>query len=1316
MVQTNGFKLPQKPMPLQFILVVPFLLQLAGTVGLLMLAAPESDVMAAIHQHLHTMIVFDGGAVALAIALGLLTARQLTAWLSQLPQDCAIDTVKGRSDRNAAAHQNLHLQDRLERLLKTSPAVLYTCNATGDYDATFVSENLKQLMGYEPCEFVDDSGFWASHLHPDDAPAVFAGLAPLFEQGYHTHEYRFRHQDGTYRWMQDGLNLVRDAAGKPTEIVGYWIDITDRKTAEIALQKSEERFREIANTIPQMFFVRSLNPDRYAYISPAYETIWGRSQDELLQNPWVWMEAIHPDDRDYVQASMASQMEGNNVRRDYRIVRPDGTIRWLSAEVTVIRDPDGKPLRFIGLAEDITDRKQLEQELVKHRDFRERLFDESSDALFLVDTETLLTLDCNQQAIELFEVPNKAALLQIRGQSLQKRQFSPEERISIRQEIQQKGFWSMELEYITHQGRSFWGELLAKRISFGDQQLDLVRLTDISDRKQAERDLQQLNQALEQRVQQRTQQLSQSEARLRLALMAANQGLYDLNVKTGEAIVSPEYALMLGYDPATFQETNATWIERLHPDDRELVAETYSTYIAGELSDYQVEFRQRTQQNQWKWILSVGKIVAWDEAGQPLRMLGTHTDIDDRKQAELALRESQRFLQTVIDTFPLGIFWKDCRSVYLGCNQKVANATGLASPADIIGKTGDDLPWSAAEADAYRADDREVLESGIAKLGIVETQVQADGSVVWLETNKLPLYSLNGDLIGVLGTYQDITDRKRAELALQQLNLELEQRVRSRTFDLEQAMKAADIANRAKSTFLANMSHELRTPLNAILGFTQLLRHDTSLSAEQQDYIRIMYRSGDHLLSLINDILDLSKIEAGHITLETTAVNLLELLRDLQEMFWERAEAKDLRFNVEVAPDVPQVINTDPYKLRQVCINLLNNAIKFTQVGWVTLQVKTGDQGQERRDNGQEGEENASLASHPTPATLVFEVEDTGTGIAPEDLATIFDAFAQAEAGRISLEGTGLGLAISRSIVSLLGGELTVSSTVGQGSTFGFFIPLCPVSATDVPIAPTQGRVIAIAPDQPVYRILVVDDQPDNRKLLAAFCTRLGLAVQEAASGEAAIALWQAWHPHLIWMDIRMPDMDGCETTRRIRAAEAAVQSAQPTIEPPERDPTMPVAIPILALTAQAEVNERTRALAAGCNDVVSKPVHEETLLVKMADYLGLRYQFEESSRPAPPAISPPTPPAIVPPLTPHILRQTMPSTWLTALHQAALRCDEEDATDLIQQIPASQTALLEGLTRLVRDYQFEVMMQLTQPETQPPSTLGLSDGLEAES
>lgn len=475
---------------------------------------------------------------------------------------------------------------------------------------------------------------------------------------------------------------------------------------------------------------------------------------------------------------------------------------------------------------------------------------------------------------------------------------------------------------------------------------------------------------------------------------------------------------------------------------------------------------------------------------------------------------------------------------------------------------------------------------------------------------------------------------------------------------LEQKAQEAEAANRAKSAFLANMSHELRTPLSTILGFAQLMTRDRSISSAQLENLEVISRSGEHLLTLINDVLSMSKIEAGRITLNENSFDLYGLLASLAEMFQMKAESKGLQPIFERSPEVPQYIRTDESKLRQVLINLLSNAIKFTQVGRVILRVSVFGS---RTDNEQ--------------ITLHFEVKDTGPGIAPAELEELFKPFVQTQAGQKSHQGTGLGLSISQQFVHLMGGEIAVSSILGQGTIFSFDIQATPVEMLEVETIQLHRRAIALAPEQPLYRILVVEDKQENRQLLVKFLTSLGFSVREAENGQQGVALWQTWEPHLIWMDMRMPVMDGYEATKQIKAH----LKGQATV--------------IIALTASAFDEERAVVLSIGCDDFVCKPFREEVILEKMAKYLGVRYLYED---------------------TPHqearedsdldfsltkALTQ-MPPEWIAQLHQAALCTDEKQIFSLLEHSEVS-TPVANALADLVNQFRIDKIIDLTQPDSE---------------
>ena len=516
-------------------------------------------------------------------------------------------------------------------------------------------------------------------------------------------------------------------------------------------------------------------------------------------------------------------------------------------------------------------------------------------------------------------------------------------------------------------------------------------------------------------------------------------------------------------------------------------------------------------------------------------------------------------------------------------------------------------------------------------------------------------------LWGLLASYQNSGPRRWADaeidIAIQignQLGVALQQaellaQTQQQTIELQAAKDVAERASQAKSRFLSTMSHELRTPLNAILGFTEMMTDEPSLNPTQQEQLDIINRSGEHLLALIDDVLEMATIEAGQVSLQECAFDLHELLHNLEAMLQLKAQSKGLQLNLAIAPDVPKSIRADESKLRQILINLLGNAIKFTTTGSVTLSITRSPRTareQTKRDGQNAGpqptprpvrtasSQNQPAASHrsrtrsnnsnavrtassaesplpihnePLPIPLKFEVKDTGSGIAADELETLFAPFVQTQTGQQAKEGTGLGLPISQEFVRLMGGEIDVSSAVGQGTTFWFEIPVGLVQTVESQPISLPRRVVGLAPNQPAYRIMVVEDDRASRLLLMNILKPLGLQVREADNGEAAIALWETWQPHLIWMDIQMPRLDGYEAIKQIRAK---MQATAPPLDPTTPDDTSPIP-KIIALTASAFEEDRAAILAIGGDDFASKPFKRQIIFDKMAQHLGLVYRYE---------------------------------------------------------------------------------------------------------
>jgi len=669
-------------------------------------------------------------------------------------------------------------------------------------------------------------------------------------------------------------------------------------------------------------------------------------------------------------------------------------------------------------------------------------------------------------------------------------------------------------------------------------------------------------------------------------------------------------------------------------------------------------------------VLGKGDVVATidfslrpiqDESGQVKLLIPEGRDITERKQMEGQLRNSQYFLQKVANTIPQILYLLDISKEFtLYLNQQTTTMLGY-SPKEIYLKEPQWLEEQLHPDDQhlyYNMPSRSINLSDNEVLSIDYRFRHKNGKWRWLNARRVVFArDAHGIPTKILGLVEDITESKQTEVHLQE------------------ALTAAKAASIAKSRFLSNMSHELRTPLNIILGFCQVIDRSNSLSSDQKEQLEIINRSGEHLLDLINDILSMSKIEAGQVILNENCFDLYQILGELELMLSLKAAVQSLKLIFYRAADVPQYVQTDESKLRQVLINLLENAIKFTKSGSVTLRVRlaTGDSQSRQSDESRYNkEESTPVAQFP----ITFEVEDTGSGVAPHEIDTLFDLFVQTETGRQSMQGTGLGLPISREFVRLMGGDIIVNSEIDRGTRFTFDVLVRETAPVDKKTSLTTKRVIGLEPNQPIYRILVVEDLKENRLLMVKLLEPLGFQVREAVNGTEAISLWSTWEPHLIFMDMRMPVMDGYEATRQIKAT----LKGQTTV--------------IIALTASAFDEERAKVLSAGCDDFVRKPFRESVLFDKMAEYLGVRYLYEDENQ-----ITSQLTATIPKKLIPDDL-SVMPPEWVAQLHEAVLCANDELILQMIAQIPETEANLAHSLTDLVNSFRLDLLFDLTDAST----------------
>ncbi|MBK4728294.1 PAS domain S-box protein [Oxynema sp. CENA135] len=795
-----------------------------------------------------------------------------------------------------------------------------------------------------------------------------------------------------------------------------------------------------------------------------------------------------------------------------------------------------------------------------------------------------------------------------------------------------------------------------------------------------------------------------------------------------------EIATTLGYSSEEIKAMGNNLLPSiLHPDDLSKIPEHFKQLDRAPNDEIlELEYRMRNARGEWRHILAREAVFARTQEGKLKQLIGTASDITERKKTEAALRESaerERALAAAIrrirqslnletifvttteelrvcldcDCVAIYRFDEDYRGQFMAESVAKPKFSTLGKPKEQQLQVVDEESNHCGlenllnsphlwEEDPYYSTDTNRLELSETTCLVVEDVYAKNFSDCYrerLESFQIRAYLIvpifcNSRVWGLLAAYQcsgprewKTSDRKMVIQIGNQLGVALQQfellnRTQKQSEALAQAAIAADAANRSKSEFLANMSHELRTPLNAILGFAQIMTADDSLNSEHRRNLNIINRAGAHLLDLINDVLEMSKIEAGRIQLNENDFDLLLLLDTLQEILKVKADSKGLDLIFERSPDVPQFICGDEGKLRQVLLNLIGNAIKFTHTGSVTLCVTLNNKATETGSGDRD-----SLFD----CNLLFSVEDTGEGIAPEEMGKLFEAFGQTESGQKSQQGTGLGLPISQKFVELMGGSIEVWSQRNVGSVFSFNIlaKASSIENIDEKLAPKEA--LELAPHQPQIRILVVDDRDESRLLVHQMLAALGFTVREAINGLDAIEVWRDWQPDLVLMDIRMPVMDGLQATQTIKSQAAGEK---------------PI---IIALTASAFEEERSSILAAGCDDFIRKPFQRDNLLDKIREHLDIEYIYKAEDNKGTAGNIRSTAPEPSRKDDLNLLLAEMPEQWIRQIYENAARCIDDKIIELLEEVPDNAAYLAEVLGDWANNFQFQKIMEFIDRE-----------------
>ncbi|MCW6038061.1 PAS domain S-box protein [Spirulina subsalsa FACHB-351] len=1032
------------------------------------------------------------------------------------------------------------------------------------------------------------------------------------------------------KWQDEEVQMVKL---NDHEVLLMIRDITERKQVAARLQESEARFRSAFDDAAIGMALVSTE-GRLIRVNQSFCQLFGYNKTELLQ--MHCKDLTHPDDLPKTEEALEDLLQ-NRIRvyqEEKRYIHKQGHVIWAVSNISLVRNDAGEALYFTAQIQDISDLKRAELE-AQERETQLRILGDNlpKGCIYRMvrDPDGRYYFSYITAGIE--QLVGVTPEQVIADGSILYNLIIEEDR-PLHQRLTQESLdnlsvFEMQMRKYAPDGSIQWSQICSspRRLEDGRVIWDGIEV-DITDLKETE------------------EQLRESEARFRSAFDDAGTGMA-LVAPDGRCLrVNRTLCDMLGYSEAELLALNVQDIT--HPDDWIVDLNLGTQVLEGKLRTYNLEKRYFSKTGEVIWILLTVSLVR-DLEGNPLYFVSQIQDIRDRKQAEAKLRENEERLRSIASNIP-GMLYTlvDYGNNVLKFEYSSEGVEELCQVTlEAVYEDANVLLEQIHPED--QAGYRHAAERSVQEWSSFSHEwrhILPSGEMIWLMGKSRPVRRPNG-VIAWNGIVLNITTLKEIQ------------------GELEKAKEAAEAANRAKSTFLANMSHELRSPLNAILGFAQVLDGAENLTPAQQENLHIIRQSGEHLLGLINDILDISKIEAGQITVHPEDCHLSRILDELYNLFRLKAQQKQLQFRISQGEGVPEWIYCDRLKLRQILINLLSNALKFTHKGSVHFYIeKTPLPAQTLSPYSPEAGQ--SLIQ------LAFTVQDTGIGIRSEEVSQLFNPFVQSESGIQSQQGTGLGLAISQRYAKLMGGEITLQSQWQQGSKFTLTLPILTSFAQTPAPSSSPKQIIGLAPNQPEYRILVVDDHPPNRQLMQQILTPLGFIVREAHNGQEAIEQWQQFNPHLIWMDLRMPILDGYEATQKIRQIEAQQKIKNPVC--------------IIALTASAFDEQKQQALDLGCNDFIHKPLEISKILSTMAEYLEINYTYAEE-----------IPINSINQDTEFYTEQFLhlSEDWKNQMLEAIFSLDLSQIQQLVQEIGEQEPELTELLKTYVNNYDYNSILTL---------------------